>query len=200
MKTLQSHILFFLVSLGALVSACHAGEEPAVANAANPVVVFETTLGSFTLELYPEKSPITVENFLGYVDSGFYHNTLFHRVIPGFMAQGGGMTSGLEPKPGNAPITNESHNGVKNLRGTISMARTGDPHSATSQFFINVEDNATLDARPGVFGYAVFGKVVDGMDIVDKIVKVPTTNLGPYRNVPREDVVILSTKRLETAE
>jgi len=161
-------------------------------------VVLETSLGAITLELYPAKAPETVKSFLAYVDSGFYTNTLFHRVIPGFMIQGGGFEPGFKEKATNPPVRNEATNGLTNQRGSISMARTQVVDSATSQFFINVADNRALDHRDrsaGGFGYAVFGKVVEGMVVVDKIVSVPTTRVGPFENVPREDVLILAARR-----
>ena len=141
--------------------------------AANPKVSLKTNQGEIVLELYPQKAPKTVENFLGYVKSGHYNGTIFHRVINGFMIQGGGYASDLSARPTGAPITNEATNGLKNENGTIAMARTSDPHSATAQFFINVNNNASLDHRStasnATFGYAVFGKVIEGMDLVDKI-------------------------------
>jgi peptidyl-prolyl cis-trans isomerase A (cyclophilin A) len=174
----------------AVVTSCSANE---------PVqVVLETSLGNVTLELYPAKAPESVKNFLAYVDAGFYANTLFHRVIPGFVVQGGGYEPGFKEKPTKAPIKNEAGNGLNNARGTISMARTQVVDSATSQFFISVADNGALDHRdntPRGFGYAVFGKVVEGMDVVDKIVSVQTTRVGPFEDVPRQDVLILSAKR-----
>ncbi len=160
-------------------------------------VIFETTLGSFVLKLNPGKAPKTVTNFLTYVDDGFYNNTLFHRVIPKFVVQGGGVEKGMKNKQTHPPVENESHNGLKNSRGTISMARTQDPHSAASQFFINVVYNQSLDFRNNKPGYTVFGKVVDGMDVIDKMVAVSTTSLGRYKDVPKEDIVILSAKRKE---
>ncbi len=150
-------------------------------------------MGKIVLELYPKKAPITVENFLKYVNSGFYNGTIFHRVIPGFMIQGGGFTPEMEQKPTRAPIKNEADNGLKNDRGTIAMARTSNPNSATSQFFINVANNAPLN-YPSHGGYAVFGKVVEGMDVADKIVNVPTTSVGPHQDVPKKPVVIESAK------
>ncbi len=161
-----------------------------------PVVVMETTKGTITIELDRTKAPVTVANFLQYVDDGFYAGTIFHRVMPEFMIQGGGFTPGMNRKPTRRPIKNEAKNGLKNKRGTIAMARTGDPHSATAQFFINVVDNAALDypSRDG-WGYCVFGKVVDGMDVVDKIKSVETGTEGQYKNVPKEDVIIKSVKR-----
>lgn len=161
----------------------------------NPVVVMETSMGNIKIELYPDKAPITVKNFLGYVDDKFYDGTIFHRVIPGFMAQGGGFEPGMKEKSTKAPIKNESDNGLSNTRGTIAMARTSDPDSATAQFFINVVDNSKLDAHGGRPGYAVFGKVIDGMDVVDKIVEAPTTTKGQFENVPQTDIIIKSVRR-----
>jgi cyclophilin family peptidyl-prolyl cis-trans isomerase len=151
-----------------------------------------------TIELWPDKAPKTVENFLQYVDDGFYEGTVFHRVIPGFMIQGGGMTKDLQPKPNRPPVPNEARADVKNLRGTLSMARTSDINSATSQFFVNVADNAFLDHQdetPRGYGYAVFGKVIDGLDVADRIVAVKTTTVGPFENVPVEPVVITDVHR-----
>jgi len=159
-----------------------------------PVVVIETSLGNITVELDPEKAPISVKNFLSYVDEGFYSGTIFHRVIKNFMIQGGGMTADMQRKETKAPIRNEATNGLKNMRGTIAMARTGEVNSATAQFFINTVDNAFLNHKsvdPKEFGYAVFGKVIDGLDTVDKIASVKT-NPG---DVPAEPVVIKSIKR-----
>ena len=161
----------------------------------NPLVLLQTGVGTIKIELYPDKAPVTVANFLAYVQDGFYDNTLFHRVIPNFMAQGGGFVSGLTQKETKAPIKNEAANGLKNDRGTIAMARTSDVHSATAQFFINVVDNDFLNHvndTPDGFGYCVFGRVIEGLDVVDKIVSVPTTTFGYFSNVPREDVVIIS--------
>mgnify|MGYP001781031352 CR=1 FL=1 len=148
------------------------------------------------LELDKQKAPVSVQNFVDYVNSGFYNNTTFHRVIPGFMIQGGGFTEQMQQKKPNPPIKNEADNGLRNTRGTIAMARTADKDSATSQFFINVADNAFLDHGQRDFGYAVFGKVVKGMDVADKISQVPTHDVGPYQNVPSKPVVILSAKVL----
>ncbi|PLV61063.1 peptidylprolyl isomerase A [Erwinia sp. B116] len=159
-------------------------------------VLLTTSAGNIELELNNQKAPISAKNFVDYVNSGFYNNTTFHRVIPGFMLQGGGFTTDLQQKPTNAPIKNEADNGLLNKRGTISMARTAEKDSATSQFFINVADNAFLDHGQRDFGYAVFGKVVKGMDVADKIAQVPTQNVGPYQNVPVTPVVILSAKVL----
>lgn len=166
----------------------------------NPVILIETTMGDIKLELYPEKAPITVKNFLNYVNSGFYEGTIFHRVISNFMIQGGGFTKDFHMKKTNPPIKNEANNGLKNKRGTISMARTMHIHSATAQFFINVADNDFLDHRDDSiqgFGYAVFGKVVSGMDVVDKISKVKTGNVKGFDDVPLTPVVINSIKVLK---
>ncbi len=165
----------------ALVAAC-----AALSQTKNPVVVINTSQGAITVELYSDKAPKSVENFMTYVKSGFYSGTIFHRVIKGFMIQGGGMTADMQPKPTKPPVVNESSNGLQNLRGTIAMARKPDPNSATSQFFINTVDNQRLA------GYTVFGKVIDGMDVVDKIESVPTGNKDAYQNVPITPVVIKS--------
>lgn len=170
------------------------------------VVVMETNLGSIEIALFSEKAPITVNNFLQYVDDSFYNGTIFHRVIPDFMIQGGGMTPDLKPRETREPIKNEADNGLKNLRGTIAMARTGVVDSATSQFFINVVDNTRLDHVDNTakeFGYAVFGKVISGMDVVDKIVSVerdgrfqdPEKRRRLFQNVPKEPVIIKSVRR-----
>ncbi|QIF06016.1 peptidyl-prolyl cis-trans isomerase [Roseimicrobium sp. ORNL1] len=154
-------------------------------------VTIETSKGNIDLELDSAKAPITVQNFLSYVNKGHYDGTIFHRVIPKFMIQGGGFTADMNQKPTDKPIAIESKNGLKNVRGAIAMARTGDPNSATSQFFINVKDNANLD-YPSFdgYGYAVFGKVTNGLDIVDAIVGVPTSTKGPYGDVPVEPITI----------
>ena len=168
--------------------------------ATNPVVLLETTSGDILIELYPDKAPKTVENFLQYVDSGFYKNTLFHRVIPGFMIQGGGYTARMEEKPTQAPVQNEANNGLANERGTIAMARTMEPHSATAQFFINLVDNDFLNFRgesPQGWGYCVFGKVTEGMDVVDKIAKVKTKSQGMHDDVPVDLVIITNASRFE---
>jgi cyclophilin family peptidyl-prolyl cis-trans isomerase len=165
----------------------------------NPVVVVETSLGSFEVELYPEKAPDTVKNFLGYVDDKFYDGVIFHRVISDFMIQGGGFEPGMKQKKTKDPIKNESGNGLSNLKGTIAMARTQVADSATSQFFVNVEDNDRLDKEKfqDKVGYCVFGKVTKGMDVVDKIKAVKVKDLPDlgHRNVPVEDVVIKSIAR-----
>lgn len=163
------------------------------------MVKLQTSLGAITLELDGEKAPETVRNFLDYVKAGHYDNTIFHRVIDGFMIQGGGFTPGMKQKPTQAEINNEANNGLKNLAGTIAMARTNEPHSATAQFFINVVDNAFLDhtsPTPNGWGYCVFGKVTEGMDVVEKIRKVKTGNKGFHQDVPVEDVVIERTEVL----
>jgi len=163
----------------------------------NPMVRMTTSLGELTIELYPQQAPETVDNFLQYIDDGFYDGTIFHRVIPGFVLQGGGFTPDMERKPTRDPIHNESDNGLKNERGTLSMARLPDPHSASSQFFINLVDNPHLDhPGGGQWGYAVFGKVVDGLDVVDAIGAVETTSRSGMRDVPEEPVIIEEAKRL----
>ncbi|AXW86171.1 peptidylprolyl isomerase [Lonsdalea britannica] len=167
---------------------------PAFAATASTHVLLTTTAGNIELALDDQKAPESVKNFVSYVDSGFYNGTIFHRVIPGFMAQGGGFTSDLKQKATQPPIKNEADNGLRNLRGTISMARTSEKDSATSQFFLNVADNAFLDHGQRDFGYAVFGKVVKGMDVADKISQVQTENVGPYQNVPIKPIVIQSAK------
>lgn len=162
---------------------------------AAPTVEMDTSMGKIVLELAPDKAPESVDNFLKYARDGFYNGTVFHRVIPGFMVQGGGFDEKMNQKPTRAPIRNEARNGLHNDRGTIAMARTSQPHSATAQFFINHVDNGKLD-YPSFdgWGYAVFGKVTQGMDVVDKIAKVPTAASGMYENVPQTPVVIRSIK------
>ena len=160
-----------------------------------PTVVFATTLGEITIELYPDKASVTVENFLAYVNAGFFDKTIFHRVIPGFVLQGGGFTEDMKQKTTRPPIKNEAENGLKNKRGTLSMARTSDINSATSQFFINLKDNSSLDHGTRDFGYAVFAKVTAGMDVVDKIAVVPTGNRGRFQDVPVKAVIIQSVRR-----
>lgn len=166
----------------------------------NPQVKFETSKGEISLELYAEEAPTTVKNFITYIESGFYDGTIFHRVIPNFMIQGGGFDIDFKRKQTNDPIQNEANNGLKNEVGTISMARTPDPHSATAQFFINVADNANLDfssESPHGWGYAVFGKVTSGLDIVMSIVEVGTGNHAGHQNVPLEPIVIEKVSILE---
>ncbi len=159
------------------------------------MILFRTSMGDVTVELFADQAPITVENFLRYVDEGFYDGTIFHRVIPGFMIQGGGFTEQMTQKPTHAAITNEARNGLKNLRGTLSMARTSEVDSATSQFFVNLQDNDFLDHGERDFGYAVFGRVVDGMDVVDAIAGVKTATRGGHQDVPVEPVTVLSATR-----
>lgn len=166
----------------------------------HPQVVMETSEGEIVLELYPDQAPLTVRNFLNYVESSFFNSTIFHRVIPGFMIQGGGFTSDMQKKPTLPPIKCEANNGLKNDRGTIAMARTRNPHSATAQFFINTVDNTFLNYKsPTVsgWGYAVFGKVIQGMQVVDAISKVETFTKGPYRNVPKATVEIIQISILD---
>ena len=169
--------------------------------AANPLVEMKTSQGLVVIELYADKAPKTVENFLQYVKDGFYNGTIFHRVIDGFMIQGGGFEPGMKQKPTRTPIENEAKNGLKNTAGTLAMARTQDPHSASAQFFINLADNRPLDypSRDG-WGYAVFGKVTQGFDIVQKVAKVKTGNAGSHQNVPVDPVVIESTRLLPEAK
>lgn len=184
-------ILGLLLSLNYLPGSALAGDKP---SGEKPVTVrVETNMGAIVLELDSEKAPVSVENFIEYAKSGHYDGTVFHRVIPGFMIQGGGFVPGMTQKDTREPIKNEADNGLKNNTGTIAMARTPDPNSATSQFFINVKDNDFLNYRdptPQGWGYAVFGKVVDGMDIVQSIEKVSTGQSGMHQDVPIEDVVI----------
>jgi cyclophilin family peptidyl-prolyl cis-trans isomerase len=204
----MSRIGFFALSLCLLSLAACAISEPNPAggnknNPAdskdNPTVVMETSMGTVKMVLYQDKAPITVANFLKYVDDKHYDGTIFHRVISGFMIQGGGFEPGLRPKSSKfAPIKNEAGNGVSNERGTVAMARTPVPDSATDQFFINVVDNSRgLDRKPGDAGYAVFGKVIDGMEVVDKIRYVRTRDIGDHEKVPVEDIVIKSIRRAE---
>jgi len=167
------------------------------AKGGNPVVIMKTSKGDIKIELFKDKAPISVENFLAYVNDGFYNGTIFHRVIPNFMVQGGGFTPDFTQKPVKPPIKNEAANGLKNERGTLAMARTQVVDSATSQFFINLVDNSFLDNGARDYGYAVFGKVIDGMDVVDKIAAVQTGSKGMYGDVPQEDVVIESVKIVE---
>ncbi|MGC9216356.1 peptidylprolyl isomerase [Acidithiobacillus sp.] len=169
---------------------------------ANPQVVLHSNKGDIVIELDVDKAPNTVENFLKYVDEGFFDGTIFHRVIPGFMIQGGGFTADMQQKAVHAPIANEAENGLKNTRGTLAMARTNDPHSATAQFFINLTDNDFLNfktASGSGWGYAVFGKVIGGMDVVDDIAKTPTGNKGMHQDVPKETVSIDKGERQSAA-
>jgi peptidyl-prolyl cis-trans isomerase B (cyclophilin B) len=180
---------FFLMA----AAAVFASALPALA--ANPVVVMETSAGPIKIELFEDKAPVTVKNFLDYANDKFYDGTVFHRVINGFMIQGGGFEPGMSQKKTKEPIKNEANNGLSNAPGTIAMARTSDPNSATAQFFINVGDNSrSLDKNGDNAGYAVFGKVISGMDVVDKIKAVKTGAKGGHRDVPVEDVIIKSVK------
>jgi peptidyl-prolyl cis-trans isomerase A (cyclophilin A) len=163
------------------------------------MIKFETSHGDFTVELDEASAPISAKNFLRYVDEGFYDGTIFHRVIPGFMIQGGGFTDDMSHKSGHAPIRNEADNGLRNQRGTLAMARTNDLHSATSQFFINLVDNDFLDHRTGSFGYAVFGRVTLGMDVIDRIAKVKTGRRHGHDDVPSEAIVVKSARRAGAA-
>ena len=188
-----------LAALLFTVSAAGANAKSQPVPTHDPIVQMVTSLGTVELELFPDKAPVTVKNFLNYVNSGFYNGTIFHRVIPGFMIQGGGFEPGMRLKPTRTPIRNEAGNGLRNSVGTIAMARTSDPNSATSQFFINTADNPFLDHRDDTaegWGYAVFGKVVKGMGVVRKIEAVPTGTRGPFADVPLRDVVI---KKMELA-
>ena len=166
---------------------------------ATPTAIIHTSMGDITVELDEDRAPATVANFRRYAEDGFYNDTIFHRVIPGFMIQGGGHTADMKEKPTREPIANEAHNGLKNLRGTLSMARTSDPHSASSQFFINLVDNGYLNHTSKTqagWGYAVFGKVVAGLDVIDKIAAVKTGRNGMHRDVPVEDIIIEKTEIL----
>jgi peptidyl-prolyl cis-trans isomerase A (cyclophilin A) len=159
------------------------------------MIILSTSLGDATIAFFDAEAPVTVENFLQYVDDGFFDGTIFHRVIPGFVLQGGGFTPDMKQKETRPPIKNEAGNGLKNERGSLSMARTHDINSATSQFFINLKDNAFLDHGARDFGYAVFAKVTNGMEIIDRIASVATGTVGMHQDVPLEPVVILSAKR-----
>lgn len=192
MKTLSFLVLIMLV----VVPSAAAADQTAV----NPRVALVTSKGRIVIELFPQKSPATVKSFLSYVDAGFYDGTVFHRVIPKFMIQGGGLTADMQKKPTEKPVSNEADNNLKNTRGSVAMARTGDPHSATSQFFINTADNEFLNYReksPQGWGYAVFGQVAEGMAVVDAISGVKTGNSGMFRDVPVEPVVIEKVLRVK---
>lgn len=162
---------------------------------------FKTSKGTFTVQLFDKQAPVTVANFLQYADDGYFAGTVFHRVIPGFMIQGGGLSSDLRTKTGQRePIQNEATNGLKNKRGTLSMARTNDINSATSQFFVNVADNDFLDHKPGNFGYAVFGRIDSGMEVIDAIAAVKTGSKGMHQDVPVEAITIESVTRIDTGK
>lgn len=190
MKNLLSLFALFLLS-----SSLHAQQAAA---ATNPVAILHTSMGDIQLELFADQAPVSVENFISYASSGFYDETIFHRVISHFMIQGGGFTVDMTQKPNGEPITNESNNGLSNRRGTVAMARTGQPHSATSQFFINVQDNQNLDytgqGNSGGWGYAVFAKVTAGMEVVDAIRFVETAVVPPYSDVPTTPVLLNSVE------
>lgn len=172
--------------------------QPAAPSASYPEVAFVTSLGTFVVQLDMQRAPLTVNNFLRYVNAGFYAGTIFHRVIPGFVIQGGGFTIAYVEKNTDAPIPNESGNGLSNQRATIAMAREDDPHSATAQFYINLVDNEKLDPRPDRWGYAVFGQVIQGMDVVDKIAATPTGKSGPFdMDAPLTPVVIIKATQLK---
>ena len=181
----MKNLLFTLVLLGGSALA-------------SPTAIIHTTMGDITVELDEDRAPATVANFRRYAEDGFYNDTIFHRVIPGFMIQGGGHTADMKEKPTREPIANEAHNGLKNARGTIAMARTSNPHSATAQFFINLVDNDALNPGGGAdaYGYAVFGKVISGMNTVDAIAKVKTGDRPPYANVPENTVTIQTVEIL----
>ncbi len=189
-----------LVGLTALALIITAGSTTRAEKRSNPLVKLETSMGEITIELNADKAPATTANFLQYVKDGFYNGTIFHRVIPTFMIQGGGFDTQMNQKPTRAPIQNEADNGLKNEPYTIAMARTMDPNSATAQFFINVADNQFLNhtaKNPQGWGYAVFGKVVKGHDVVDKVKMVPTGNKGMHQNVPLEPVTIIKATVVE---
>ena len=191
MRQIYNILLLTLLSSVALISN--------TAFAANPQVSVETNRGDFIVELYPDKAPKTVANFLQYVNSGFYKDTIFHRVINRFMIQGGGFTADMSEKQTRAPIVNEAGNGLLNEIGTLAMARTGDPDSATAQFFINLENNQFLNYQspdPQLIGYCVFGRVLKGMDVVREIASTPTGNAGPYSDVPKSPIIIMQVKLL----
>jgi len=163
-------------------------------------IKFTTSLGAFVIQLNPEKAPVSSENFLSYVKEGFYNGTIFHRIIPDFMAQGGGFDTSFSQKTTHAPIKNEADNGLANVRGSVAMARTGDPNSATAQFFINYKDNSFLNhtsKTPNGWGYAVIGQVIEGMDVVDAFAKQPTGNKGGHQDVPKTDIVVEKAEIVE---
>lgn len=195
MQFLVKHIMAMVLA-GALSGAAAAQAQASDNHEGDtPMVVFETNYGDITLEMFPDEAPVTVENFLQYVDEGFFDGTIFHRVIPGFVIQGGGFTEDMNQKETRAPIKNEADNGLKNSRGSLSMARTQQVNSATSQFFINLKDNAFLDHGTRDFGYAVFARVAEGMDVVDKIAAVSTGNRGMHQDVPVEPVIVEKARR-----
>tara|TARA_Y100001970_G_scaffold158998_1_gene194385 strand:- start:50 stop:643 length:594 start_codon:yes stop_codon:yes gene_type:complete len=193
MKQISSITTLIIIFIGLLwISGCSQNQSKEI-----KVITFETTLGPIVIELFKEEAPITSKNFLEYAENGFFNGTLFHRVIPGFVIQGGGMESGMVDKKGKDPIQNEANNGVKNLKWTLSMARTNEPHSASSQFFINLVNNSSLDHTEETiqgWGYAVFGEVVEGFETVEAIAAVATGNSGFHQDVPLEEISIVDTK------
>jgi cyclophilin family peptidyl-prolyl cis-trans isomerase len=197
MRRLETLVATLVLAIGALGVGCTMAEDGKPQNPNDPIVLMSTSLGDVKIELFKDKAPVTVENFLSYVDEKAYDGTIFHRVIPSFMIQGGGFTTDMKQRPTKAPIKNEAGNGLKNGLGTIAMARTSDVHSATAQFFINTKDNAFLDHKDDTmqgFGYCVFGKVIEGLNVVQKIEAVETGTKGMYENVPNEPVVIKSIR------
>ncbi len=190
---LSAMFVLALVVAGPVSGPAHA--QPAAEKGGKPVVVLETSLGSIEIELDAEKAPVSAANFLAYVDAGHYDGTIFHRVIPDFMIQGGGFEPSMTQKPTKAPIQNEAKNGLTNQRGTVAMARTSVVDSATSQFFVNLKDNDFLNHSGRDYGYAVFGRVTSGMDVVDKIAAVKTANRGGHQNVPVDAVKIEKARR-----
>jgi cyclophilin family peptidyl-prolyl cis-trans isomerase len=198
------HFLALALVLAQAAAPAAAPATPQAPAPTGPIVAFEvaqgrTALGTITIALDAEKAPISVRNFVKYVRSGHYDGTVFHRVMPGFMIQGGGFTPELEEKPTEGPIRNEAKNGLRNSRGSVAMARTNDPDSADAQFFINLRDNHRLDYGIGGAGYAVFGQVIEGMEVVDRIAMVPTTSRGPHQNVPQVGVVIKKAREVQPA-
>ncbi len=192
MKQLAFIIALILLVLGIFLLVPLSEKEKEI-----KVVTFETTMGPIVIELFEEDAPITTKNFLDYANSGYYDGTLFHRVIPGFVIQGGGLEPGMQDKSGNPPIENEANNGQKNLKWSLSMARTNDPNSATSQFFINLENNSNLDhtsETPQGWGYAVFGTVIDGFETVEAIASVSTGSADNHQDVPLEDITVQKTR------
>lgn len=200
-KLVQSFLIAAVSALMLMVQAHAADKEGAAEQPPERVeealyATVETNLGKMVIKLFPRVAPISVENFLRYVDRGFYEDTIFHRVIPGFMVQGGGFNKQFQRKPTSRPIRNESNNGLKNLRGSVAMARTGDPNSATSQFFINLADNVHLDAKPGEPGYAVFGELVSGINVIDSMAVLKQGKYrGTFHNAPNETVWIVKAYR-----
>lgn len=192
----MNKLIYKLLILLVVAQSAAAADQAAV----NPRVALETTKGRIVIELFPREAPAAVKNFLSYVEAGYYDGTIFHRVIPGFMIQGGGLTAEMQQKPTAKPVVNEADNGLKNTRGTVAMARTADPHSATSQFFINTADNEFLNHRAKTsqgWGYTVFGRIDEGMAVVDAISGVKTSTSGMFQDVPVEPVVIETVRRVK---